>query len=519
MTKKELIRLISDQLPNSVDENLKAFEKSLNEYNSHSRKLENVQRLQHYQNKLFDNDTFHFVSNEEEIKHDLFVKYCLSPDGYKTRHGEVFACVIGTEKNEEDNFVNISVVTPSMAYIDNRYFVSGSPDEDHIWWKEYRPYYYEFTAVFSNEELKRFNSQIENLKCANDYNNHKRWCFWFKAKLVVEKGKEPYGYKGILNFGGSSSFSDELVITSFDTVSKEACKMLNATYKIQVNANNAACSNYLDKYFGISSQYKVKIINVGQANCIYIEDKNSTKRFFFDLGRPSDAYSVRGKKHKIINPDLKPGSNVSNNLNALKHFSHDFIIVSHWHLDHFAAYKDLYRHGVSSTWILPEINIKYDIKSANRLVNYLFLNKARVYYLNLVGRLYNNNGVQILSSTCARKSNPNTRSLILRIKDTVFSADCLYEFWPDDLKNYLSDAKRLVVPHHCSKKNINKRGISDSHRIINSFSKDSGKEAYISVGFNVYHHPNPDHIAELGKALFNIYFTKNVNDYYEFDIS
>ena len=40
---------------------------------------------------------------------------------------------------------------------------------------------------------------------------------------------------------------------------------------------------------------------------------------------------------------------------------------------------------------------------------------------------------------------------MLRIKDTVFATDCQYEFWPDELKNCLSDVKRLVVPHHCSK--------------------------------------------------------------------
>ena len=188
-------------------------------------------------------------------------------------------------------------------------------------------------------------------------------------------------------------------------------------------------------------------------------------------------------------------------------------------MDHFAAYKDLNNYGVDSVWILPKIVSKKDIKSANRLFNFLVKNNATVYYLNSTGKIYDNGVIQLLSSTSANKDDPNSRSLMLRIKDTVFSADCLYEFWPDALKNNLSDVKRLVVPHHCSKLSENLSGKQQETVIFNSFSQTPLKEAYISKGFNTYHHPNPDHLVELRKASFDIFFTKNAIDYYEFDIT
>ena len=40
------------------------------------------------------------------------------------------------------------------------------------------------------------------------------------------------------------------------------------------------------------------------------------------------------------------------------------------------------------------------------------------------------------------------------------------------------------------------------------------KEAYICKGFNTCHHPSPDHLIELRKALFVLYYTKNAINYY-----
>ena len=514
----DFLSLLSEQQQNQIKKNLKTFENAKKEYLKSED--ESLKKYRYRSLSAEEQERYDLICSRcENDIHDAFVEFCLAPESYKTSNNEVFATVVGIEKNWDSNYVSVSLVTPSMAYIDNRYFVSGNDDEDHIWWKAYRPYYYELVAHLTDEELDHFNSQISHLKTTCEFDDNKGWSFWFKAKLKEKQFQEPNDYMGILHFGGSESFANELVITSFEPVATEFNKMLNKTYKIKNKPNKQACVNYLNSFWGNSNSFKVKILNVGQANCIYIEDINSYQHFFYDLGRPNSGFYDWNSRKYLKNSDLQPNSDVQNNLDSISGYNPDCIIISHWHLDHFAAYKDLNNYGVDSVWILPKIVSKKDIKSANRLFNFLVKNNATVYYLNSTGKIYDNGVIQLLSSTSANKDDPNSRSLMLRIKDTVFSADCLYEFWPDALKNNLSDVKRLVVPHHCSKLSENLSGKQQETVIFNSFSQTPLKEAFISKGFNTYHHPNPDHLVQLRKASFDIYFTKNAIDYYEFDIT
>lgn len=514
----DFLSLLTEQQQEQIKKNLKIFEKTKIEYseskdeslNNYRYRVLSVEEQKNYDliSSIFDNDI-----------HNAFVKYCLVPEGYKTGSDEVFASVVGIEKNNDSNYVNISLVTPSMAYIDNRYFVSGNDDEDHIWWKSYRPYYYELVAHLTDEELERFNNQINHLKTISEFNDQKGWSFWFKAKLKEKQACGPNDYRGILHFGGSESYANELVFTSFEPVSTEFNIMQNKTYKIKINPNKRACVKYLHSFFGNTSKYKAEIFNVGQANCIYIEGTNLNQNFFFDLGRPNSGFYDWNTKKYVKNIDLFPGTTVQNNLSYISTLNPKCIIISHWHLDHFAAYKDLNDYGVNSVWILPKIISKKDIKSANRLLNYLVVNHVTVYYLNSSGKIFDNGVVQLLSSISARNDDPNSRSLMLRIKDTVFSADCLYEFWPDDLNNNLSDVKRLVVPHHCSKQNAKTSGLRESNKIIKSFTMANGKKAYISVGFNTYGHPNDQHKKALIRAGFDIKETTSSKKGYTFNIT
>lgn len=513
----DFLSLLSEQQQNQIKKNLKTFEKAKKEYLKSED--ESLQKFRYRYLSVEEQKEYDKISSKYENDiHDAFVELCLAPEGYKTGSDEVYVTVVGIEKNSDSNYVSVSLVTPSMAYIDNRYFVSGNDDEDHIWWKAYRPYYYELVAHLTDEELDHFNNQISHLKTTCEFDDNKGWSFWFKAKLKEKQFQESNDYMGILHFGGSESFANELVITSFEPVSAEFSKMLNRTYTITIKPNKQACINYLNAFFANAYSYKVKILNVGQANCIYIEDINSYLHFFFDLGRPNSGFYDWNSKKYLKNTDLQQNSDVQNNLDSISSYNPDCIIISHWHLDHFAAFKDLNDYGVNSVWILPKIISKKDIKSASRLLNYLAVNHATIYYLNTSGKIFDNGVVQLLSSISARNDDPNSRSLMLRIKDTVFSADCLYEFWPDDLITHLNDVKRLVVPHHCSKLSSNQSGKKQEASIFTDFGKSPMKEAYISMGFNTYHHPYPDHLIELRKASFDLYYTKNAINYYEFDI-
>lgn len=518
----KFLSIFTEQQLNQIYDNLRTFEDLIIKDKKNSFDFESSKNsvYEHFFSDI-SNIILENLGGRDEVLHDLFVKYCLAPDGYKTGNGDVFACVVGREINGDENIVNISVATPIMVYVDNRYFSSEDSNDNDIissnLKEAYRPYYYEFSAILSNREFNRFNNQIHKLQIASEYDDTKGWSFWFKAKLEEKNEKNYDGYTGILHFGGSTSSSAELEITSLEPVSSETIWELNKTYKIKVYPNDQECINYLDSFFGKANNYNVRILNVGQANCIYIENKNTNKHFFFDLGRPNSGFYDWSARKYVSNDDLLPGSCIQRNLNSLSSYNPDCIFISHWHLDHFAAYKDLNNYGIGSVWILPKIVSKKDIKSANRLLNYLATNKVTVYYLNSIGKIYDNGVVQLLSSTSAKDSDPNSRSLMLKINSTLFSADCLYEYWPDYLKNNLNSVMRLVVPHHCSKLSKTTKGQSYEKAIFDSFRQTQFKQAYICKGFNTYHHPNPDHLTELCKATFNILFTENTLDHYEFD--
>lgn len=517
MEEKKFLDNLTELQQTQIMSHLEMFSKAKNECLKAQEELVEKYSYRHLSDT--ENNAIHpAASIFENIIHSKFVEYCLEPEGYKTGDGEVFASVIGIEKDDDINYVNVSLVTPHMAYIDNRYFVSGNDDDDRIWWNDYRPYYYEYTAVLTDQALIRFNNQVNELKTTSKYNDESRWSFWFKAKLEKIVVREPNGYRGILHYGGSQSSSDELVLSSFEPVSTELNILLNKTYQIKISPNIQDCVHYLSTLFSNASSYIAEILNVGQANCIHLENSITKKNFFFDLGRPNDGFYDWNAKKYVKNPDLVPGTDVDNNLAYISTIKPNCIIVSHWHLDHFAAYKDLNDYGVNSVWILPKIISKKDIKSANRLLNYLVTNHATVYYLNSTGTIFDNGVVQLLSSTSAKDNDPNSRGLILRINNTIFAADCLYEYWPEDLIKNIADDMQIVVPHHCSKLSKTLAGKAKEKTVFDAFSNIQNKAAYISKGFNTYNHPNSDHLAELGKASFNILFTENAFYSYLFEV-
>lgn len=518
--KNDFFALYTEDRINHIKSRLNTFENAKKTLDTQRENEESECKHNYSIPKNKRNNLLHLIQAKYKRKrHDSFVDNCLDPKGYERGDGEVYACVIGSEIINEERHISISIVTPSMAYIDNRYFVSKKPDEDNIWWEDYRPYYYEFTAILTKKEATLFQKQLEELK--SDRKDHDNETFWFKAKLAKKSKDNIISYVGILNFGGSKAFAKKLYINSLEAIDPQILKKLNDTYTISNYVSKYITTKYLDNMFKTTSKYKVRVLNVGQANCIFIINQKTNDKIFFDVGRPNPGFCVAKKWYP--NRDLKPNTNVKKNLAYLHNLTPKYIIVSHWHLDHFAAFNLLNDYGRDCTWILPSIENDKDIKSANRLFKYLADNGVNIQYINTTpsdGKIYdNNNGIQIIRCTGQNKGNPNARSLMLRIKDTVFAADCLYEYWPKALKNNLSNVKRLIVPHHCSKQNVKKSGLSESNKIINSFTLVNGKEAYICVGYNKYNHPDGTHKKALKKAGFTVYETRKIAKYYEFDIT
>lgn len=502
----ELINLYSEDTQKIV---IKGFE-------NYRQEAQNLQKLEYSEIRNISTQDPIRTQHENAVhtkyknkRHALFVETCLIPQGYKDGAGEVYASVREIELSSELAYISISLITPAMAYTDCRYFIEGNDDEDS-WWRDYRPYFYEFTTTLD------INSNLYSIIAKKEIGE------WFKAKLLVDDNEDnDLILNGALNYGGSKAQSDSLKLLFSNDKAGDLSRKLSQIYKVNIKSSKKSIKAYLDSISSnVGKGSVVRVLNVGQANCIRVSDPNSKTSLFFDVGRPLKGYY--NKNGYVHNTDLDSGTDVTANIGDLNLYKPTCVLISHWHFDHFAAYINLRDYGLNSTWLVPKID-KGTIVSASRLMKYFQKHNASskapdIFCVDGVGKLYdNNNGFQLWKGKVT--SNLNTGCLILRIDDTLLSGDSLYQYWPQGLTNDLGGVKNLIVPHHGSSLG-NAANKNTAHAIISCFS-DKQKYAYVSCGFNVYNHPDADHINELKNKQFIEYKTplsQNLTSkkYYEF---
>ena len=444
-------------------------------------------------------------SSYKKKRHNLFVQTCLAPRAYLSGGGEVYAFINEIETIDDVSCITISLVTPQMAYTDNEFFGESYRNQNDLWMREYRPYYYEFSTVLNTKDSMLINEYY----LQNE---------WFRARLVRSKEDIQLEYndfitntaigdyvQGVVNFGGSESFSDELFLVFESELIKDSVrKGLADLYSVNLNQQQSPDA-YLKTTFGEQrDKYLVDVLNVGQANCIHIKNLRSNASMFFDLGRPLNGY--RTKSGWVCNTDLQQGSPIVTTLGLLDKFVPDCIIVSHWHADHFAAYIHLRDIGKGKKWIVPPITER-TITSAIRLIKFLIKNHTRDAVCCMKERecVYDNMfGFQIWKGN-AINGDLNSGSYIIRLNSALLAGDCLYEFWPSELVKNLSSVTHLVVPHHGSSLDKGKCHSAKSIPVIQQFGKVKDRRAYVCVGSNGYGHPDTvGHLRELKKQRFDI---------------
>lgn len=200
----------------------------------------------------------------------------------------------------------------------------------------------------------------------------------------------------------------------------------------------------------LSDNYKIRVYNVGQGNCIYLRDSSSkeiTKRVLFDIGVTItqdvdiEAIKLRAASLSQIKPDI--------------------MILSHWDLDHLLGVYLVEEKSYADIWIAPDYEERKINQSIRRLTKYLYLNGK----LSLIGDyfkgkiVYNSEILQIYKGKIkekgysAKNQIANNHGLILLLKNKhgvdILSGDCEYDMWPDAIFSEICGKINLVVPHHC----------------------------------------------------------------------
>lgn len=414
----------------------------------------------------------------------------------------------------------------------------------------YRPYYYVFETFVSRADralvqwcdsvLRAYDLSCEEL-IRNDQEasiDPESWC---KNGVLVSRPlsnsafNENEGYLsliGLLGYSGEGGYDYAQI--KIDVRKQQAEAAVNV-YSLARNALDGilsdsrikvACESDVASYFySLNKQDLIaRIYYVGQANATCVgaaiphKDGQSVGNpgIYFDLGEPTPYVKSMMKEN-----DRKE---VKESIDKIGGRGLDAIAISHWHWDHYAGATWLLSSSMSRfdplLWILPNADFP---NGALSLIIYLLVNKRTVM---CAGRsaLPGNGAVSFHKGT---GSLPNDSGIMFKVKDTVFSGDCNYTYWPDALLAVCDNLRNLVVPHHGSGEfNISKLGSALG-------GTSSKKDAYISVGkklsmgqkpYKTEHnsgHPSDAHIDALRDLGFDVKCTKDLSNagWYYYKIS
>lgn len=212
----------------------------------------------------------------------------LNPFGFLKGRQKVYARIISEEhpeireniQNEErrDGFtVHISLLTEEMLQADYEYFnyEEFANRTDRFLTEEarknYKPYYYEFTGFVRKSQKREYGMLSESVM--------DRWfTAWLDRDAVSEE--ESYYIEGIVEFS-ASPFKEHRGCFVRDknskTVTEEEQKKIDA-WKLPDKDNQRLLKEvFLQAFDNARNKFRVKVYDVGQANCIYMQNKRIGK--------------------------------------------------------------------------------------------------------------------------------------------------------------------------------------------------------------------------------------------------
>ena len=401
---------------------------------------------------------------------------------------EVYAYINKTD----GDLLDISIITESLLEYDKKMLTKDNC-------ANYKPYFLEFFCdAGQNESVKKL--------------VHKYTGKWIEAKLQNCTDEDnPDVINGTLLIS-MSPFKRRRkgLIYNENELDAEKIKQLEEKYKIDHNSillKNEEDANYTKlreclNIHSLSDNYKIRVYNVGQGNCIYLRDSSSkeiTKRVLFDIGVTItqdvdiEAIKLRAASLSQIKPDI--------------------MILSHWDLDHLLGVYLVEEKSYADIWIAPDYEERKINQSIKRLTKYLCLNGK----LSLIGDyfqgkiVYNSEILQIYKGKIkekgysAKNQIANNHGLMLLLKNKhgvdILPGDCEYDMWPDAIFSEICGKINLVVPHHC--------GEMETTKMEDICKKTNPSNAIISVGDNTYGHPNPEHKCALCTMGYRIVETRD----------
>lgn len=356
-----------------------------------------------------------------------------------------------TVENKDGSLVyEFDAKTREMMEVDSEFY--GNKEYVDL---VYKPYYYQVFFKYPKNLLDNIPEQLKDMKDNNNY--------WFEVPVIILKVETNDNSTciGKLSFAASDYESKDIIV-AWDKV----VKSINTNNALTVPQNQIISGQTINDYCNTNnddwadklkttldsifagknntrSKIDITINRIGEANFIYC--KGNRISFAFDFGIPTD--------DNIVN---QAGDCDYTFISDPQYSYHPkLVIISHWHEDHikglFLLGKDFWNDR-DVLFLAPEFNDPCASESAKKLVNYLRTTGQLIEISNYGKEIYKVGSENILFQGNGDKNNkddPNPKGLLLQLRHTLLTGDCIAEFWPD---NYGVGNKFdvIVLPHHGS---------------------------------------------------------------------
>ncbi len=438
---------------------------------------------------------------------------------------DVYGKILTTEE--------ISIVSELMIECDEK-FLKGDHPSKGITSADYHPYCCEYITDIESitkkeeEKLTSLVGQWVKFRLAFGKANNKKSMIQgtlvFSASPIIRK---KCGVIYILDFADAPKFITDAGLKKYKDFEKYLDKQ-NEQQQTHTQLNIFPNVKILKSLYG-------KVYNVGQGNFVYLQINDDSK-MFFDVGESK-------------NPQDKLGENyyIEKNTNEITNLKPQYIMISHWDLDHILGvykFNDKQNFSFYKTpeWIAPDITkiMSNASLSAKRLCAYL-LKEGKLNLIDNPNNFFctigdNNNGMlRFWQGSCIKEPGTlkNNIGLILEVKIKVskevrnndaisalekepkfkkllFAGDCSYWRMSPDL---FDDKYDLIISSH--------HGAASAVEHEAKFlapDAQKGARAIISTGYNTHAHPHIEHLVELNYRGFTTYYTSGYQ-YISFHVS
>ncbi|NFG41028.1 MBL fold metallo-hydrolase [Clostridium botulinum] len=423
-------------------------------------KNEDEENLAYEQHKKYVDKLFYNCIDGKSEK--LYIKILEKP--------EITDSVNKDKLNEvySPDVVHISLITNEMLEYDNKVFntlqnvksqldISESINSEGMIIKLennlesegylYRPYFLEF-MVDINQLEKKDRSILSDENIVGK---------WIEASFLSSDNKvseDMHIFQGVVLFSASpfKFVGKKLVIQdkNIKKIPKNINDWVRKMYDTSKSVKNInEIRRVLNINFARANDYKVKIYNVGDGNCLYIYCDNGS-RILFDIGHNYNPFLIHDDKIRKAE-------------NSIKKMKPHTIILSHWDLDHVIGVVFAKQWIFKRPWIAPDLNVLPTSQvsmGALRVAKYLELYNQ----LYLVDSKYRNHLIYSKSNIsiwCGkgnvkgrRLTETNNAGLIIEFNQgeilTLLPGDCEYLALPDNLNFSKKRFNHIVIPHHCS---------------------------------------------------------------------